>query len=99
MTFLMSRLWRLCVILCPRLTAFVMKSFGGAKPYIFIDPKLIVDSRTWLLSHRRQDGCITSVGKLFHNGMKVTWIKPKEPYGSKCIQELRMTNSCSPQTC
>uniref|UniRef100_A0A8C5B9L4 Alpha-2-macroglobulin-like protein 1 n=1 Tax=Gadus morhua TaxID=8049 RepID=A0A8C5B9L4_GADMO len=52
------------------LTAFVMKSFGGAKPYIFIDPKLIVDSRTWLLSHRRQDGCITSVGKLFHNGMK-----------------------------
>uniref|UniRef100_A0A8C5B239 Alpha-2-macroglobulin-like protein 1 n=1 Tax=Gadus morhua TaxID=8049 RepID=A0A8C5B239_GADMO len=52
------------------LTAFVMKSFGGAKPYIFIDPKLIEDSRTWLLSHRRQDGCITSVGKLFHNGMK-----------------------------
>uniref|UniRef100_A0A8C5B3W0 Alpha-2-macroglobulin-like protein 1 n=1 Tax=Gadus morhua TaxID=8049 RepID=A0A8C5B3W0_GADMO len=52
------------------LTAFVMKSFGGAKPYIFIDPKLIVDSRTWLLSHRRQDGCITSVGKLFQNGMK-----------------------------
>uniref|UniRef100_A0A8C5AKQ0 Alpha-macroglobulin receptor-binding domain-containing protein n=1 Tax=Gadus morhua TaxID=8049 RepID=A0A8C5AKQ0_GADMO len=52
------------------LTAFVMKSFGGAKPYIFIDPTLIVDSRTWLLSHRRQDGCITSVGKLFNNGMK-----------------------------
>ncbi|KAG7278038.1 hypothetical protein CRUP_010972 [Coryphaenoides rupestris] len=52
------------------LTAFVMKSLGGAKPYIFIDPKHIVDANTWLTSHQRPDGCISSVGKLFHNGMK-----------------------------
>ncbi|XP_029923420.1 alpha-2-macroglobulin-like protein 1 isoform X2 [Myripristis murdjan] len=52
------------------LTSFVMKSFGGAKPYIFVDPKHIADARKWLASHQRQDGCINSVGKLFHNGMK-----------------------------
>lgn len=52
------------------LTAFVMKSFGGARPYIFVEPKHIEDARGWLDRHRRRDGCITSVGKLFHNEMK-----------------------------
>ncbi|KAM4627145.1 alpha-2-macroglobulin isoform 2-T2 [Polymixia lowei] len=52
------------------LTSFVMKSFGGAKPYIFVDPKHIMDAREWLASHQRVDGCISSVGKLLHNGMK-----------------------------
>ncbi|XP_075891854.1 alpha-2-macroglobulin-P [Nelusetta ayraudi] len=52
------------------LTAFVMKSFGGARPYIFVEPKHIADARSWLAGHRRRDGCITSVGKLFHNEMK-----------------------------
>lgn len=64
----------LCVFVCVsgRLTAFVMKSFGGARPYIFVAPKHIDDARSWLAGHRRRDGCITSVGKLFHNEMKVT---------------------------
>uniref|UniRef100_H3DA42 Alpha-2-macroglobulin bait region domain-containing protein n=1 Tax=Tetraodon nigroviridis TaxID=99883 RepID=H3DA42_TETNG len=52
------------------LTAFVMKSFGGARPFIFVDPKHIKDARRWLAEHQRPDGCIRSVGKLFHNGMK-----------------------------
>ncbi|KAM3875368.1 alpha-2-macroglobulin [Diretmus argenteus] len=52
------------------LTSFVLKSFGGARPYIFVDPRHIVDARKWLASHQRQDGCVNSVGKLFHNGMK-----------------------------
>ncbi|XP_077422124.1 alpha-2-macroglobulin-like protein 1 [Vanacampus margaritifer] len=52
------------------LTTFVMKSFGGAKPYIFVDPKHIQDAKKWLYSKQGRDGCITSVGKLFHNGMK-----------------------------
>ncbi|XP_077579366.1 alpha-2-macroglobulin-like protein 1 [Stigmatopora nigra] len=52
------------------LTAFVMKSFGGATSYIFVDPKHISDAKQWLFSNQGPDGCIRSVGKLFHNGMK-----------------------------
>ncbi|XP_036379386.1 alpha-2-macroglobulin-like [Megalops cyprinoides] len=52
------------------LTAFVMKSFGGARPYIFIDPKHIASAKTWLSLQQQEDGCIRSVGKLFHNEMK-----------------------------
>uniref|UniRef100_A0A4W5RIV9 Alpha-2-macroglobulin-like 1 n=1 Tax=Hucho hucho TaxID=62062 RepID=A0A4W5RIV9_9TELE len=52
------------------LTSFVLKSFGGAKPYIFVDPAHIAQAKAWLASHQQEDGCIASVGKLFHNGMK-----------------------------
>ncbi|XP_019716797.1 alpha-2-macroglobulin-like protein 1 [Hippocampus comes] len=52
------------------LTSFVMKSFGGARPYIFVDPKHILDAKKWFYSKQGSDGCIRSVGKLFHNGMK-----------------------------
>ncbi|XP_029699093.1 alpha-2-macroglobulin-like protein 1 [Takifugu rubripes] len=52
------------------LTAFVMKSFGGAGPYIFVDLKHVEEARKWLAKHQRPDGCIRSVGRLFHNGMK-----------------------------
>ncbi|XP_042270737.1 alpha-2-macroglobulin-like protein 1 isoform X1 [Thunnus maccoyii] len=52
------------------LTSFVMKSFGGARPYIFVNAQHIKDARRWLSKHQRPDGCIRSVGKLFHNGMK-----------------------------
>ncbi|KAM6959235.1 alpha-2-macroglobulin [Aplochiton taeniatus] len=52
------------------LTAFVMKSFGGAQPFIFVDPHHIHRAKTWLLRQQREDGCFNSVGKLFHNGMK-----------------------------
>ena len=56
-----------------------MKSFGGAQPYIFVDPQHIKDARNWLAQHQRPDGCISSVGKLFHNGMKVTAPPPEGP--------------------
>ncbi|KAF6734888.1 Alpha-2-macroglobulin-like protein 1 [Oryzias melastigma] len=52
------------------LTAFVMKSFNAAKKYIFVDPRNIEDARTWLSGLQKPNGCIQSVGKLFHNGMK-----------------------------
>ncbi|XP_041731964.2 alpha-2-macroglobulin-like isoform X2 [Coregonus clupeaformis] len=52
------------------LTSFVLKSFGGAKPYIFVDPAHIAQAKAWLASHQQKDGCITSVGQLFHNDMK-----------------------------
>ncbi|XP_047450424.1 alpha-2-macroglobulin-like protein 1 isoform X2 [Mugil cephalus] len=52
------------------LTSFVMKSFGGARPFIFVKPDHIEDARKWLLKHQQKDGCIRSVGRLLHNGMK-----------------------------
>ncbi|XP_015250542.1 PREDICTED: pregnancy zone protein-like [Cyprinodon variegatus] len=52
------------------LTAFVMKSFGGASDYIYVDPQQIEDIRTWLYGLQNEDGCFMSVGKLFHNSMK-----------------------------
>ncbi|XP_068561676.1 alpha-2-macroglobulin isoform X2 [Cebidichthys violaceus] len=52
------------------LTSFVMKSFGGARSYIFVNDAHITESRRWLSGLQRPDGCIRSVGKLFHNGMK-----------------------------
>ncbi|KAM6959237.1 alpha-2-macroglobulin-like [Aplochiton taeniatus] len=52
------------------LTAFVMKSFGGAQPFIFVDPHPVNEAKAWLLQQQREDGCFNSVGKLFHNAMK-----------------------------
>ncbi|XP_068441650.1 alpha-2-macroglobulin isoform X2 [Clinocottus analis] len=52
------------------LTSFVMKSFSGAKPYIFVDDAHIMAARRWLSRLQQPDGCIRSVGKLFHNEMK-----------------------------
>uniref|UniRef100_A0AAQ4QJC0 Alpha-2-macroglobulin-like 1 n=1 Tax=Gasterosteus aculeatus aculeatus TaxID=481459 RepID=A0AAQ4QJC0_GASAC len=52
------------------LTSFVMKSFGGARPYIFVNDAHIGDARRWLSSLQRPDGCVRSVGRLLHNGMK-----------------------------
>ncbi|XP_051788068.1 alpha-2-macroglobulin-like protein 1 isoform X4 [Erpetoichthys calabaricus] len=52
------------------LTAFVMKSFGSARRFIFIDPAHISDAKKWLGKHQLENGCFQNVGKLFHSGMK-----------------------------
>ncbi|MGH0176056.1 UNVERIFIED_CONTAM: hypothetical protein FKN15_072112 [Acipenser sinensis] len=52
------------------LTAFVLKSFGGALPFIYIDPRHIKDAQDWLGHHQQKNGCFLSVGKLFNNNMK-----------------------------
>ncbi|XP_023648198.2 alpha-2-macroglobulin isoform X2 [Paramormyrops kingsleyae] len=52
------------------LTAFVLKSFGGAGPYIFVDPRHIDDAKLWLHRQQNNNGCFRSVGKLLNNRMK-----------------------------
>ncbi|KAG8430846.1 hypothetical protein GDO86_019896, partial [Hymenochirus boettgeri] len=52
------------------LTAFVMKSFSKAHPYIFIDENHINHSFNWLKNDRHDNGCFRNVGKLFNNAMK-----------------------------
>uniref|UniRef100_A0A3Q1C6J4 Alpha-2-macroglobulin-like n=1 Tax=Amphiprion ocellaris TaxID=80972 RepID=A0A3Q1C6J4_AMPOC len=52
------------------LTAFVLRSFAKAKLFIYIDPTTIEQSRKWLESKQRENGCFEMSGKLFHNRMK-----------------------------
>ncbi|XP_026081962.1 alpha-2-macroglobulin-like protein 1 [Carassius auratus] len=51
------------------LTAFVMKSFGGARKYIFIDQNNIDQAKEWLGLQQQENGCFASVGRLFHIDM------------------------------
>ncbi|XP_052431625.1 alpha-2-macroglobulin [Carassius gibelio] len=52
------------------LTAFVLRSFGKAQKYIFIDPQIIQSAKEWLISRRDSDGCFIQQGRLFNNRMK-----------------------------
>uniref|UniRef100_A0A8C0YT04 Alpha-2-macroglobulin-like n=1 Tax=Cyprinus carpio carpio TaxID=630221 RepID=A0A8C0YT04_CYPCA len=52
------------------LTAFVLRSFGKAQKYIFIDPQIILSAKKWLISRRDSDGCFIQQGTLFNNRMK-----------------------------
>uniref|UniRef100_A0A452H052 Alpha-macroglobulin-like TED domain-containing protein n=1 Tax=Gopherus agassizii TaxID=38772 RepID=A0A452H052_9SAUR len=52
------------------LTAFVLKSFGQARPYISIDEKHLEDALRWLQSHQLESGCFRSVGKLLNNALQ-----------------------------
>uniref|UniRef100_UPI003AAE80E9 alpha-2-macroglobulin-like n=1 Tax=Centroberyx gerrardi TaxID=166262 RepID=UPI003AAE80E9 len=52
------------------LTAFVLRSFVKAKSFIYIDPTIIEQSKTWLESKQQSNGCFQQSGKLFNNRMK-----------------------------
>ncbi|KAF7694847.1 hypothetical protein HF521_006570 [Silurus meridionalis] len=52
------------------LTAFVMKSFGKAKQYIFVDQMFVDQAKTWLGNQQQDNGCFASVGQLFHSDLK-----------------------------
>ncbi|KAF4070385.1 hypothetical protein AMELA_G00284900 [Ameiurus melas] len=52
------------------LTAFVMKSFGSAKRYIFVDQMFIDQAKAWLGQQQQANGCFASVGQLFHIDMQ-----------------------------
>ncbi|XP_058269214.1 alpha-2-macroglobulin-like [Hemibagrus wyckioides] len=52
------------------LTAFVLRTFGKAQRYIFIDPENIKSTKEWLIGMQRSDGCFIQQGNLFNNRMK-----------------------------
>ncbi|KFZ45384.1 Alpha-2-macroglobulin-like 1, partial [Antrostomus carolinensis] len=52
------------------LTAFVVKCFVQAKPYIFVDNRTIQAALTWLEFHQLPNGCFRNVGQLFHTAMQ-----------------------------
>ncbi|CAL8350284.1 unnamed protein product [Lota lota] len=52
------------------LTAFVLRSFVKAKSFIYIDPTVIADAKSWLESKQQDNGCFQMLGSLFNNRMK-----------------------------
>ncbi|KFO87723.1 Alpha-2-macroglobulin-like 1, partial [Buceros rhinoceros silvestris] len=52
------------------LTAFVVKSFGQARKYIYIDNKNIQDALRWLEQNQLPSGCFATKGNLFHSSLK-----------------------------
>uniref|UniRef100_A0A8C8RMR6 Alpha-2-macroglobulin-like protein 1 n=1 Tax=Pelusios castaneus TaxID=367368 RepID=A0A8C8RMR6_9SAUR len=52
------------------LTAFVLKSFGQARLYVFIDEKHLKDALEWLHRHQLESGCFQSVGRLLNNALQ-----------------------------
>ena len=54
----------------PRLTAFVLKCFLQAKPFMQIDQSVLTRAVTWLLKHQGPQGEFREVGKLIHTEMQ-----------------------------
>ncbi|XP_063062490.1 alpha-2-macroglobulin-like protein 1 [Engraulis encrasicolus] len=52
------------------LTAFVMRSFGKAKSFTYIDPEVLKSAETWLRNKLRPSGVFHMQGNLFNNRMK-----------------------------
>ncbi|XP_057300499.1 alpha-2-macroglobulin-like protein 1 isoform X4 [Hydractinia symbiolongicarpus] len=52
------------------LTAFVLKSYAQARPWIDVDPTEIDDPKNWLLNIQSKDGCFPTVGSLHNKAMK-----------------------------
>uniref|UniRef100_A0A8C7V0G1 Alpha-macroglobulin receptor-binding domain-containing protein n=1 Tax=Oncorhynchus mykiss TaxID=8022 RepID=A0A8C7V0G1_ONCMY len=52
------------------LTAFVLRSFGKAQSFIYVDPATMEQSKTWLERQQGQRGCFRTLGKLLNNRIK-----------------------------
>jgi hypothetical protein len=51
------------------LTAFVIKSFAQAKPYMFIDDKDLQVSVDWMKAAQLENGCFPQIGTIHHKEM------------------------------
>ncbi|XP_050529257.1 CD109 antigen-like isoform X2 [Daktulosphaira vitifoliae] len=52
------------------LTAYVVKSFRQAMPYIPIEEKIIIDGLQWLANNQASNGSFPEVGKVSHSAMQ-----------------------------
>uniref|UniRef100_A0A8C3HTG3 Alpha-macroglobulin receptor-binding domain-containing protein n=1 Tax=Chrysemys picta bellii TaxID=8478 RepID=A0A8C3HTG3_CHRPI len=78
------------------LTAFVLKSFGQARPYISIDEKHLEDALRWLQRRQRKTGCFRSVGKLLNNALQggvVDELSLSDPMVTRALQCLRESST------
>ena len=58
------------IVIC-RLTAFVMKSFGQARPYITIDEDVIKSAATFVVNQQNDNGTFREPGRVLHKDLKV----------------------------
>lgn len=54
-----------------RLTAFVVKSFGQARPFIYIDDSVMEKATDWMISRQNADGSFPEPGRVIHTNMQV----------------------------
>ena len=52
------------------LTAYVVKSFAQARPFIFVDNADLVKSIAWFQTKQLENGCFPQVGRVLHKSMK-----------------------------
>lgn len=67
-----------------------MRTFSQGRDFIYVDPKVIDAARAWLSKLQNKDGCIKSVGKLFHNEMKV-----ERDFLLNWVPQLPVLHNCS----
>jgi len=53
-----------------RLSAFVLKSYAEARPWIDVDENELKETTRWLLNSQSKDGCFPSLGSLHNKAMK-----------------------------
>uniref|UniRef100_A0A673XI82 Alpha-2-macroglobulin-like n=1 Tax=Salmo trutta TaxID=8032 RepID=A0A673XI82_SALTR len=76
------------------LTAFVLRSFGKAQSFIYVDPATMEQSKTWLERQQGKHGCFRTLGKLLNNRMKggVTDEVTLTAYITASMLELNMSD-------
>ncbi|KAL5016384.1 hypothetical protein ScPMuIL_005973 [Solemya velum] len=52
------------------LTAFVVKSFGQARPFIYIDDSVMEKATDWMISRQNADGSFPEPGRVIHTNMQ-----------------------------
>lgn len=53
-----------------RLSAFVLRSFIQAQPYIDIDPYILEKTAAWILSHQKFSGDFEEPGRVLHTELQ-----------------------------
>ena len=71
-----------------RLTAFVLKSFVQATPYIFIDDGAVHKMVDWIVKYQNSNGSVWEPGRVIHKNMQVN-ISGKSHYEYSKTSKIR----------
>lgn len=54
----------------PRLSAFVLRCFLQARPFIDIDEDVLMDTAKWIVRHQKLNGEFQEPGKVLHSDLQ-----------------------------
>lgn len=57
-----------------RLTAFVVKSFAQASPFITIDEGAVLKAIDWMVLYQNENGSFREPGRVLHKAMQVGFV-------------------------